>query len=370
MTPPLRPSRPVRSTRALGLAKRTAVSNKTKDDPGSDGLPNTKANWQTKASAVTPDSRGQSAAGTRIQTVFLPHDSAGSPLAPDERAWLLKTVSTLNSKLNALGLADKLPPTWTLQLEKGFADQATYNPLMNKYTLRVSQKLLNLEDETVVAHEMGHLVVQLAARAQLSSHHHLNEALADVVSSLTTGRTYVGSPDYQASRGTPTADAAAALPYVTAQPPTAIDNSYSGSAPSRGAESNAAITATRSRITDALVDTARASRRQNGVSSSTMRRPAGWARYPARLTALTTSASSASPVTSIVAVPNETSALTTPLTDDTVFSTVFAQAAQSMPSTRNFCAVSLGGTDAGSSTTAVSSIGSSTGGLMPAPQGR
>lgn len=188
----LRTSRPAQGTRFLGPAKRTAASSKKAADSSTGGSTLSGAKWQTKASAVSHARSGPgSTAGTHIETTFLPHDPDVSPLAANEKAWLLKTVGTFNHKLNALGLAERLPPSWTLRLEKGFADQAAYNPLMNQYTLRVSQKLLNLEDETVVAHELGHLVVQLAARAQLSSHHHLNEALADVVSSLSTGRTYV-----------------------------------------------------------------------------------------------------------------------------------------------------------------------------------
>ena len=62
------------------------------------------------------------------------------------------------------------------------------------------------------------------------------------------------------------------------QPPTTIESRYSGSATTRGADASDATTASASRPTDSVVDSARASRRQNGVGSVLVRRTAGCAR--------------------------------------------------------------------------------------------
>ena len=118
------------------------------------------------------------------------------------------------------------------------------------------------------------------------------------------------------------------------QPPTAIDARYSGSATARDAPDSEATTAAASSTSDPDTETVRASRRQNGAGGSGRRRVSGAARYPARATAADTRSGSTSPSTASVALPNDTRAARTPSSAATTFSTVFAHAAQSMPSTR------------------------------------
>ena len=128
---------------------------------------------------------------------------------------------------------------------------------------------------------------------------------------------------------------ATAAARAIGQPPTAIESRYSGSDTARGAEAIDDATARSSRSTAAVVDTARRSRRQNGAwPVARPRRSAGRARYPARLTAPVMRAAGASPSTVSVPAPNDTWAALTPSSAATAFSTVFAHAAQSIPSTR------------------------------------
>jgi hypothetical protein len=128
---------------------------------------------------------------------------------------------------------------------------------------------------------------------------------------------------------------ASAAARAIGHPPTAIDTRYSGSATTRGADASDAITPASSRTIASVVESARASRRQKGLASSAPRRVAGCARYPARATARVISSSGTSPATDIEPLPKETSADVTPDREATARSTVFAHAAQSMPSTRN-----------------------------------
>ena len=122
---------------------------------------------------------------------------------------------------------------------------------------------------------------------------------------------------------------------ATGQPPTAIESRYTGSATSLGAESSVATTA-EARIRHAsTVETARASRRQNGWSDRAARRcSTGRAENPARVTAAMTASASGLPQSSSDAEPNDTRASSTPATPPTARSSVRAQEAQSMPSTR------------------------------------
>ena len=65
---------------------------------------------------------------------------------------------------------------------------------------------------------------------------------------------------------------AASAARAIAQPPTAIDARYSGSATARDAPASVATTAAARSATDAVVETVRASRRQNGATGSLVRR--------------------------------------------------------------------------------------------------
>ncbi|HMT04110.1 MAG TPA: hypothetical protein PKD76_01040 [Solirubrobacterales bacterium] len=118
-----------------------------------------------------------------------------------------------------------------------------------------------------------------------------------------------------------------------AHPPVIIVRRKSAALTATGRPVSEVITAAKSRPIARVVENVRGLRRQNGTISA-LGWLAGWAVYPARRTAAWIVSTVAGPSTTIVALPIDTLADSTPSRFATTFSTVAAHAAQSIPPTR------------------------------------